>query len=59
MLAGSLAGGVMALVNCPIELLKVRLQVQDSTTVRKVLFIGSCVDRLIGRGSIQIFWIVL
>lgn len=29
MLAGSMAGSIMALANCPIELLKVRLQVQD------------------------------
>lgn len=28
-LAGSLSGIVMATVNCPVELLKVRLQVQD------------------------------
>ncbi len=28
-LAGSLSGVVMATVNCPVELLKVRLQVQD------------------------------
>lgn len=28
-LAGSLSGVVMAVVNCPVELLKVRLQVQD------------------------------
>lgn len=29
-LAGSLSGAVMSVVNCPVELLKVRLQVQDS-----------------------------
>lgn len=28
-LAGSLSGIVMATVNCPVELLKIRLQVQD------------------------------
>ncbi len=31
-LAGSLAGCVMAFVNCPIELLKVRLQIQNQAT---------------------------
>lgn len=28
-LAGSMAGSVMAFLNCPIELLKVKLQIQD------------------------------
>lgn len=30
-MAGALAGSAMAFANCPIELLKVRLQVQDPT----------------------------
>lgn len=32
-IAGGLAGSVMALFNCPIELLKVKLQVQDPSGV--------------------------
>lgn len=35
-LAGFFAGGVMAAVNCPIELLKVRLQIQDGQSVKLV-----------------------
>lgn len=31
-MAGGLAGGVMALANCPVELLKVKMQVQYSNT---------------------------
>lgn len=36
-LAGSMAGAMMALVNCPVELLKVRLQIQDSCSQKLVL----------------------
>lgn len=35
-LAGGMSGVVMAFVNCPIELLKVRLQVQDAGSVKQV-----------------------
>lgn len=37
-LAGSLSGVVMAGVNCPVELIKVRLQVQDhNNRVQKII----------------------
>jgi solute carrier family 25 carnitine/acylcarnitine transporter 20/29 len=41
-LAGAMAGGVMALLNCPIELLKVRLQIQDATQSKTVRLARPC-----------------
>ena len=35
-LAGSMAGAMMAFVNCPVELLKVRLQIQDTSSGKLV-----------------------
>lgn len=32
MMAGALSGSIMAFVNCPVELLKVKLQVQGNAT---------------------------
>lgn len=47
MLAGAMAGGVMAFANCPIELLKVRLQVQDPTRPRLYSGIIDCARQTI------------
>lgn len=41
-MAGALAGSVMAFANCPIELLKVRLQVQDPSRVKLYKNIFEC-----------------
>lgn len=39
-MAGSCSGVVMAFVNCPVELLKVRLQIQSSSQMKLVLIPG-------------------
>lgn len=49
-MAGAMAGAVMSLANCPIELLKVRLQIQDPSRPRLYSNIFDCAWKTI-RGS--------
>lgn len=46
-ISGSLAGSVMAFVNCPIELLKVRLQIQDPTRPKLYKNILDCARQVL------------
>lgn len=50
--AGAMAGAVMSVVNCPIELLKVRLQVQDPTRPRIYRNIFDCAQQMVRAGGI-------
>lgn len=42
LLSGMLSGGVMAFINCPVELLKVRIQVQDRGCQQRYKNIFDC-----------------
>jgi len=56
-LAGSLSGVVMSGVNCPVELLKVRLQVQDHNNRVRNLYCLLTAHRMLLR-NIKIYLIV-
>lgn len=53
MLAGSMAGSIMALANCPIELLKVRLQIQDPSAPQLYTNIIHCARHALATQGIR------
>ena len=52
-MAGAMAGAVMAFANCPIELLKVRLQIQDPSQPRLYSSIFDCAIQTAKREGIR------